>query len=842
MNALLQEFIEESRDVLQRIGQALLEMEHRPDDPELMQELFRLVHTLKGNSGIFDFPELTRVLHAGEDVMDAVRSGTLGYSQDLADRLLDAMDFVGALVDEIARHEALDVRHSEHALNLSVALRELLPGTPEVHATDAQDAAESHSTPFTWRGLLPGLSTLELFGAWQQAEQAGHPLWLLFYRPEEEAFFKGEDPFHQARTAPGLYWGTSLAREPWGDAASFDCYRCLLDFHLLAVAPRTALDEHFRYIPEQVCLQALTLEQVLAHPDLPAPASLGERLADVCEQVRQRDAQALASLTGDDGLTRWVVLLASHTEVPWPLLERLLGMDGPRAGSPLLSADDQQHLAQLLTTQGQILAQPDRVDGLPGRLEAVANTLEACLRWQDDSQIDGMQSALRAALDRTSAVPLGQWLADYLDDGPAGSTAPAACASTQDNTPALPSEPASRRADDPPGARVLKVDQGKVDRLMNLIGEMVVAKNALPYLANRAENQYGSRELAREIKAQYAVINRIAEEMQDAIMQVRMMPMSFIFQRFPRLVRDISRKLGKEVELVLEGEDTEADKHIIESLADPLVHILRNSLDHGLETPDERARAGKPKAGRLLIQARQDADRVTLSIQDDGRGIDPARIRRKAYEKGLMDEAQLERLTDQEAIQLVFAAGFSTSESVSDLSGRGVGMDVVRRAIDRVGGTIQLGSTPGQGTRLDLSLPLSMAVTNVMVIESDGQVFGIPMDAVVETVRLPREAIRPIKQQLTTVLRNRVIPLKALNELLAVPAEPLANEDDELAALVVRLGSEQLGLLVDDFREVIDVILKPLPGELARLDCYAGSALLGDGTVLMVLNPKGLIP
>ena len=206
----------------------------------------------------------------------------------------------------------------------------------------------------------------------------------------------------------------------------------------------------------------------------------------------------------------------------------------------------------------------------------------------------------------------------------------------------------------------------------------------------------------------------------------------------------------------------------------------------------------------------------------------------------MIDEATLERISDQEAINLVFAAGFSTAESISDLSGRGVGMDVVRNAIDKVGGTVFLSSEVGKGTTLRLSLPLSMAVTNVMIVESNRQIFGVPMDSVVETVRLPRGDIRTIKQQKTTVLRNHLVPLLSLNDLLAIPADPVANPDDELATLVVRIGGEHVGLLVDDFREVVDVILKPLPGELAKLSAYAGTALLGDGSVLMVLNTKEL--
>jgi two-component system chemotaxis sensor kinase CheA len=324
-------------------------------------------------------------------------------------------------------------------------------------------------------------------------------------------------------------------------------------------------------------------------------------------------------------------------------------------------------------------------------------------------------------------------------------------------------------------------------------------------------------------------------------MQVRMMPVSFVFQRFPRLVRDTSNKLGKEVNLVLEGEETEADKNVIESLGDPLVHIVRNSLDHGIETPEIRRSLGKPAIGTLVIRATQEADRVVIEIRDDGKGIDPEVIKRKAYEKGMIDEERLERISDQEAINLVFAAGFSTADVVSDLSGRGVGLDVVRTAVEKVNGTFHLESEKGKGTRIRLSLPLSMAITNVMIVESNNQIFGVPMESVVETVRIPRSDIRTIKKSQTTVLRGRIVPLKTLNSLLGLNVPPKANEEDGLAVLIVTLGGESVGIMVDDFRETVDIILKPMTGVLAGLSAYSGSALLGDGSVLMVLDIKEII-
>jgi two-component system chemotaxis sensor kinase CheA len=311
--------------------------------------------------------------------------------------------------------------------------------------------------------------------------------------------------------------------------------------------------------------------------------------------------------------------------------------------------------------------------------------------------------------------------------------------------------------------------------------------------------------------------------------------------RFPRLVRDISRRLEKDVQLIIEGEDTEADKNIIESLAEPLIHIVRNSLDHGIESPEVRQAQGKSTTGTLTIRASQEADRVMIEIHDDGKGINPDVIREKAFEKGLIDDATRQRITDKEAVNLVLMPGFSTAEEVSDLSGRGVGMDAVRSAVDKVNGTMALESEVGKGTRIRISLPMSIAVTRVMIVESDEQLMGIPMDQVLETVRVPRSEIHTVKHVQTTVLRDRIVPLKSLNDLLALPAEQIINEEEEHAVLVARVGNDVIGLVVDDFRGSVDIIQKPMAGVLSGMQAYSGAALIGDGSVLMVLNLKEIL-
>jgi two-component system chemotaxis sensor kinase CheA len=383
--------------------------------------------------------------------------------------------------------------------------------------------------------------------------------------------------------------------------------------------------------------------------------------------------------------------------------------------------------------------------------------------------------------------------------------------------------------------RVLRVDQGKIDAIMNLVAELIVAKNSLSYLAERAEREHGSRAMSREIKDAHAVIDRIAQGLQVGVMSVRMLPVSHVLQRFPRLVRDVARALGKKVELVVEGDDTEADKNVLESLADPLIHIVRNSLDHGLETPDERRAAGKPEHGTVRIAAHNASDFVVIEVSDDGRGIDVARVREKAVERGVASAERAREMSDAEAANLVFLPGFSTKDEVSDLSGRGVGMDVVRATVVRAGGEVILRNEPGKGATVAIRLPLTMAVTRIVTVDCAGRLFGIPMDAIAETLRLPEAAIRHVGGSEAFVLRNAVVPLMRLSERLGLDGGQTHGGEDA-AVMVVNIGGERIGLIVDGFRERMETVVKPLAGVLEGLAGFSGTAMLGDGRVLLILD------
>jgi two-component system chemotaxis sensor kinase CheA len=764
---LLDQFVIEARECLEAIGTRLLDVERDPFNTSLLNDLFRSVHTLKGNCGLFEFKPLERVVHAGEDLLDRVRNGTLAYSGELADALLDAMDYSAQLIDQIEQGGRIEVGAEARSVEHASALRALLGDANPTKSTAPVEFAVAVGTPPDWLARIDAATLAAHSGAIAMR-----------YLPEEGCFFKGEDPWRLVCTAPGLLAVHVAGKEPWAQGetlASWDCYQCNLDIVLLSSAPRAEIDEHFRCVLEQV---------VFADPQ--AFAAIAAESSPAVLQLRRRAAEL------------------------WGEQLSLLGRTAIAAGTVQAARTALRGLVFWVAADAAPVAIA-ALDALPTSLAA-----PALLSWARKWDAPPIQASSEARDAAESGLP-----------------------ATESNV----TDP-SRRSEEAAGSpanKVLKVGQEKVDRLMDLIGEMVVAKNSLPYLAQRAEQVFHQRELAREIKAQYTVINRIAEDMQHAIMQVRMLPVGTVFQRFGRLVRDISKKLGKQVQLVIEGEETEADKNVIEALADPLIHIVRNSLDHGLGTPDVRVRLGKPAMGTIRIVARQESDRVIIEISDDGSGVNAERVRNKAVERGLIPADRAASLSDDEAVQLIFLPGFSTADKISDLSGRGVGMDVVRTAVDRINGSVELSSVQGKGMTVRLSLPLSMAVTNVMVIESAGRRFGVPMDLIVETVRVHGDDVHSFKQARTTVLRGRIVALRALNDLLALDAEPLRNAEGELAVLVVRNGSESVGLLVDQFHGASDIILKPMEGVLAGLIGFAGTALMGDGGVLMVLNPKELL-
>lgn len=381
-------------------------------------------------------------------------------------------------------------------------------------------------------------------------------------------------------------------------------------------------------------------------------------------------------------------------------------------------------------------------------------------------------------------------------------------------------------------AESIRVSVHLLDRLMNLSGELVLGRNQL-IQAHGSGNDKG-------VGVAAARLNLVVSEMQDAIMQTRMQPIGTLFQRFPRVVRDLSAKLGKRCRLEIEGKDVELDRSILEALSDPLTHIVRNSVDHGMELPEHRRNAGKQQEGVVRMTASQQGGNVLLEISDDGRGIDPVRLKRKAVEKNVITAAQAQAMSDREAINLIFAPGFSTAEKVTDVSGRGVGMDVVRSNIEKLGGHVEVQSTLGKGTTMAITIPLTLAILPAMVIRCGTRRYVLAQANVAELVRVRdgEGAARIVSLDGREVLRLRggVLPLLRLRQVLGEPP----SENPESTIVVVETGSLRYGLTVDAPPDAEEIVVKPLGRHLKRRAEYAGATILGDGRVAMILDAAGI--
>ena len=387
-------------------------------------------------------------------------------------------------------------------------------------------------------------------------------------------------------------------------------------------------------------------------------------------------------------------------------------------------------------------------------------------------------------------------------------------------------------------ARSLRVDPARIDMLLDLVGELVTAKNGIATLAAMASQNVSPAEIGRSLAATQRDLDRLSGALYGGILQTRMVPLAHAFHRLPRMVRDLSRRLGKPTHLQIEGDSMEADKTIVDELFDPLLHLVRNAMDHGIETAEERLALGKPATAKLSLRVVAEGDRIVVSLADDGRGIDPAAIRAAALRKGLVSPERAAALDDRATLDLLFAAGFSTAETVSDLSGRGVGLDAVRADVTRLGGTVGITSRVGHGTTALLRLPVSFAMTRLLVVSVAGEHYGVPMPAVVETVRVKTSAVSPIRDNRAFVLRDRTIALLSLTDLLGLPdAAPV----EEMTVLVLALGEQRIGIIIDAITERIESVTRPMGGLLTGVRGIAGTTVLGNGQVLLVLDVAELV-
>ncbi|MDR3176431.1 MAG: Hpt domain-containing protein [Desulfovibrio sp.] len=792
----LRDFMEEAKENVSNLSDGLLDLEKHPGgEAELVNDIFRYFHNLKGNSGIIAYHEMNSLTHEAETLLNSLRNNEREVSGPLVDLLLLSVDVIEALVfciDPVAGTATpFDISELLERLRAAVAGEGIsLPDSIFASEPKAQVALASAETS------APAASQSPVDG-------------------EDVKIFKstvGQQFSHITEAIKGM-------RADGGN--------------------RDYADAMFRSLATiQNCAGFMGLDEIKVY---------AARTAGIVDKGRSAgvDFSMMADL-----LEQECFILRDLIS---PAIDDLLGKMDATAGAATPESAQVQGAASGAKTARPEEKKPEAVKepAAPGPAKAAA--LAASVAKPAVSGAPGgakpappaapATSAPQPAAPAPAAKPVVQPAAPAAKPAAPAPATPATkpAAPAPATSAAKPAAPAAKPGGGEASAKVsstIRVDHEKLDHLMNLIGELIINRNRYSMLARQLEETGSSVDvstIAQNLTETTYSMARISDDLQDTIMKVRMVPVASVFSRFPRLVRDLSRKNGKEVELIVEGEDTELDKSVVEVIGDPLVHLIRNSVDHGIEPEAVRAERGKPLQGSVWLRAFYKGNSVAIEIEDDGNGIDPEVMRQVGVRKGIITPEEAKNLDDREAIELIFAPGFSSAAVITDISGRGVGMDVVRTNIKNLKGSINTVSEVGKGTKFTLSLPLTLAIIDALMVNVDDEIFAIPLDAVSETVKIEAERLTDVKGRKAVTLRGDVLGIISLAEFLGLHSR--MGEDSLLNVVVIHDNDRRLGLVVDHLLERQEVVIKPLGAYLGDIKGISGATIMGDGSVILILDP-----
>jgi two-component system chemotaxis sensor kinase CheA len=669
MNEILEDFLVESFELIEQIGQDLIDLENRPDDMELLNSIFRVAHTIKGSSSFLNFDNLTNLTHNMEDVLNRARRNELAMTSKVVDVVFESVDKMKALLEEI--------RESGDDTNPEVDIESTI--TRLISITDNDPIEPSlESTP------------------------APEPI-----RTEEESPAKTHDSIEES------------------------------------------------------------------HNDTTTTPS-----------------------------TSQIDIEKSDSDVDY---------------SKMSSEDVEDEIQRLLAKRKE--ESRNRKDALKAQQEKAMQ-----------KEIDNPASEHPARKPATVITP--SMIETPLPPSPSGLRKPE---SIQKEIKQKKEESKKITAIE----QTIRVEVNRLDHLMNLIGELVLGKNRLIKIYDDVEERYEGEKFLDELNQVVSSVSMVTTDLQIAVMKTRMLPVAKVFNKFPRMVRDLSRDMGKQIELNISGEDTELDKSIIEEIGDPLVHIIRNSCDHGIEGPEMRKNSSKSAIGTIDLKAYNEGNHIVIEISDDGKGLDPEMLKAKSIEKDLITEREAENMSDKEAYSLIFKPGFSTAAAVTSVSGRGVGMDVVKTNIEKLNGIIDIDSKLGRGTKLKLKIPLTLAIIQALLVGTQEEFFAIPLASVLETVRVSNQEIYMIEGKSVLRLRDEVLSLVKLADLYGV--EQVYENSEFSYVVVIGVAETKIGVIVDNLVGQEEIVIKSLGDYLQGIPGIAGATIRGDGNVTLIVDISALM-
>jgi two-component system, chemotaxis family, sensor kinase CheA len=802
-----QVFFEESFEGLDAMESALMELDPLAVDSETINTIFRAAHSIKGGSATFGFSIVADFTHVLETLLDEIRSDIRAIRQEDIDLFLQSVDCLRDLLSALQQETTPDSNDSNR---LREAFEAILAIDPQ--ATSASDEPTS-----------PAMPTEPL--AEDENSSTDGP-WHIHFRPGQDILRTGNEPLRILRELEelGRITVTPLIDQV-PDYSALDPEACYLGFDIIfrdRIA-KELLDEVFEWVVDESDLSIVLACHKSDADSVSAPAQGAE--ADgwkihfkPCEDVLRtgneplrifRELAELGDLSvaaGVDSLPTWAGLNPESCYLSWNL-----DLSAKAEKSQIDEAFEWVVDESDLSMSQQGLADSVSSEPVSDSTDIVsdATTLET------SAPVTAPETD-RISPEAVNAVP---------EVAAAVASAPVVSAETKPST----KKPAASESTS------IRVGIDKVDTLINMVGELVITQSMLGQLGDDFEMNY-----LPKLREGLSQLEQNTRELQESVMRIRMLPISFAFSRFPRMVRDLSRRLDKKIELQLIGEQTELDKTVMEKIGDPLVHLVRNALDHGIEQPEERLQSGKSETGLITLNAYHQGGNVVIEITDDGKGLDRDRILQKAVENGLVQAGDAASMTNEHIYDMIFQPGFSTAQEVSDVSGRGVGMDVVRRNIQALNGSVEISSTTGKGSRITIRLPLTLAILDGQLVRVGSQTYIFPLVSIVESLQSKDERVSRVAGGCDVFqLRDEYVPIIRLHELFNISAD--SRSLDDALMVVVEYDGEKVGIVVDDLQAQQQVVIKSLEQNYQRVEGISGATILGDGTVALILDIPGLV-
>jgi len=776
---LLMEFVIESQEHLSDVENQLLTLESQGDsmDVALVNTVFRAVHSIKGAAGFLGLEVLQGLAHREEEILNKLRSCELRPTSVVIDTLLKATDRLKGLLSEIETSNDQDI--SEHL----AALESILNGESPQSQEPAAKASQAAAAPAIHDGLSGEAMREFLIESHDNLEQLERDLMSLEADPESDALVNGV--FRSIHTIKGT--------------AGFLGFRKL---------------EKLTHVAETLLGDVRAGKLKMGAEITSALLLIVDKVRELLTSIEETSAEIeCGSESLADALTK---------------LHEMLLPNAPAKQQPPKAA--KQPAKQPAKKPAKATAKPSRnppkvrkasprkvtprkpaAKSAKAKIEPAPTPNEPLVRSQSESVVE--------AAPQTSTQPV---VDEQVDRSVPATISPVVAGKT--NNVGVETNAADS---------TIRVDVALLDRLMTCVGELVLARNQVLQFTHANTDSAFHRTSQR--------LNLITSELQESVMKTRMQPIGNVWSKFPRLVRDLAGICDKQVRIEMEGKETELDKTIIEAIKDPLTHLVRNTVDHGIERAEVRLKHGKPEEGCLTLRAYHEGGQVNIEICDDGGGINPEAIKAKALERGLMTQEQLSRMSDRDVGNLIFLPGFSTAEKVSNVSGRGVGMDVVKTNIEKIGGTVDLQSRRGVGTIIKIKIPLTLAIIPALIVACDNYRYAIPQVNLLELLRLDRDEfegkIEWIQSAPVYRLRGRLLPLVYLRDQLQIPKN---DHTDALNIVVLRADDRQFGLVVDRINDSEEIVVKPLSSQLKNISVYSGTTIMGDGQVALILDVMGL--